>query len=224
MNTTPFLGLTTADWINLGFSLLLVALAYALATWLLRGILSPIVRRTPTKLDDMALETVGPDLRWLVVVLALRLATNRLGFISAELKQLLADVYFIGALLIGTLAAWRMVSLGEGWFRERADAAWRAQALDPLIKLVGGISHIAVLVVCGTVLLAHMGVNLTPLAAVVGIGVLALSLGAQDTIRDTIAGFIILIDQPFRLGDRIQIEKLDEWGDVVEIGLRTTRI
>jgi MscS family membrane protein len=224
MNATSFLGLTTANWINLGLSLLFVVLAYALGTWLLRSILLPVVRRTPTKLDDMSLETVGPDLRWLVVVLALQLATSQLGFISADLKQLLADVYFFAALLIAALVAWRLVSLAQGWFRERADAAGRAQNLEPVIKIGGAISRVAVVVLGSSVMLTHLGINLTPLVAVIGIGVLALSLAAQDTIKDTIAGFIILIDQPFRLGDRIQIEKLGEWGDVVEIGLRTTRI
>jgi len=39
-----------------------------------------------------------------------------------------------------------------------------------------------------------------------------------------IEGFIILIDQPFRVGDRIEIQGAGTWGDVTEIGLRTTRI
>jgi small-conductance mechanosensitive channel len=39
-----------------------------------------------------------------------------------------------------------------------------------------------------------------------------------------ISGIIILLDAPFRVGDRIEIQGLDTWGDVVDIGLRTTRI
>jgi len=35
---------------------------------------------------------------------------------------------------------------------------------------------------------------------------------------------IILMDQPFRAGDRIEIQELNTWGDVVSIGLRSTRI
>lgn len=73
-------------------------------------------------------------------------------------------------------------------------------------------------------ILSNFGVNVTGLVAVLGIGGLALSLAAQDTLADTISGFIILLDQPFRVGDRIEISELDTWGDVVEIGTRTTRI
>jgi small-conductance mechanosensitive channel len=57
-----------------------------------------------------------------------------------------------------------------------------------------------------------------------GLGGLAISLAAKDTIADVIAGFIVLVDQPYRVGDRIEIEEIDTWGDVVDIGLRTTRI
>jgi small-conductance mechanosensitive channel len=57
-----------------------------------------------------------------------------------------------------------------------------------------------------------------------GLGGLAFSLAARDTIADAISGFIILVDRPFRIGDRIEIQGVGTWGDVTDIGLRTTRI
>ncbi|MEZ4519488.1 MAG: mechanosensitive ion channel family protein [Chloroflexota bacterium] len=78
--------------------------------------------------------------------------------------------------------------------------------------------------VISSLLLRHFGINVSALMAAVGIGGLALSLAARDTIADAIAGVIILFDRPFRVGDRIEIQNLGTWGDVVEIGLRTTRI
>jgi small conductance mechanosensitive channel len=57
-----------------------------------------------------------------------------------------------------------------------------------------------------------------------GLGGFAHSLAARDTIEDMIAGLIILIDQPFRVGDRIEIAGLGTWGDVTTIGMRTTSI
>ena len=63
-----------------------------------------------------------------------------------------------------------------------------------------------------------------PLVAWLGLGGLALSLGARDLVADLVAGITILIDRPFRIGDRINVEAIDAWGDVVDIGLRTTHI
>jgi small-conductance mechanosensitive channel len=74
------------------------------------------------------------------------------------------------------------------------------------------------------ILLSHFGVNVSAFAAALGLGGLAISLAAKDTLADAIAGMIILVDRPFRVGDRIEIKAVDTWGDVVDIGLRTTRI
>jgi small-conductance mechanosensitive channel len=35
---------------------------------------------------------------------------------------------------------------------------------------------------------------------------------------------MILIDHPFHIGDRLKLPSLDSWGDVVEIGMRSTKI
>jgi small-conductance mechanosensitive channel len=55
-------------------------------------------------------------------------------------------------------------------------------------------------------------------------GTLAVSIGfaLKDTVSSLIAGVIILIDQPFQVGDRVQFGST--YGEVKEIGLRTVRI
>jgi small-conductance mechanosensitive channel len=62
------------------------------------------------------------------------------------------------------------------------------------------------------------------LLAALGILGLAFSLAAQDTLNDVINGLLIWIDRPFRIGDRIEIQGEDTWGDVMDIGTRSTRI
>src|SRR5262249_38925208 len=54
-----------------------------------------------------------------------------------------------------------------------------------------------------------------------GVGSLAVGLAAQDTLANMFAGFTILVDRPFRVGDRIQLST-GEWGDVQSIGMRAT--
>jgi len=51
---------------------------------------------------------------------------------------------------------------------------------------------------------------------------LAVGLGAQDLIKNVIAGILILMDRPFRVGDMIQVG--DHYGEVTNIGLRSTHI
>ena len=90
-----YLGLAIEDWINLGVSLLIVLAGYLIGTWLIRHALRRLVKRTTTKLDDRLLEAAGPEVRWLVVILVLQFATVRLTFVSASLKIVLSDIYFV---------------------------------------------------------------------------------------------------------------------------------
>jgi hypothetical protein len=71
-------------------------------------------------------------------------------------------------------------------------------------------------------ILSDFGVDLTPLIASVGIAGLALSLGAQTLIKDFIAGFLILFENHYVIGDTIQLENLT--GKVERITLRATYV
>ena len=221
---TAFLGLSAADWINLLISALLVLAGYVVGTLLIRGWLPTVGRRTPSTLDDKLLQAAGPNLRWLVVVLVLHLGTRRLTFLGAGVKMFLGDVYFVLGLAICFHITWRLVDLAAEWYRERLAEEERLDDLDPVIVLLVRLGRLVVMVVGLAILLSHFGVSVIGFAAVLGVGGLAISLAAQDTIADAIAGFIILVDRPFRMGDRIEIQGVGTWGDVLEIGLRTTRI
>ncbi|MEJ2736029.1 MAG: mechanosensitive ion channel family protein [Anaerolineae bacterium] len=221
---TEFLGLSVADWINLGISLAFLLAGYLVGTWLIRSILPRLVRRTETGFDDAFLAQAGSGLRWLVVLVILHFSTNRLVFVNSELKTILADIYFVMGMFLAVRIVWRSVDLADRWYTERAVQTGRADELAPVITLLVRVGRVVVAIIGVTILLSHFGVNVTGFAAALGIGGLAFSLAARDTIADAIAGFIILVDRPFRIGDRIEIQGVGTWGDVTDIGLRTTRI
>jgi small-conductance mechanosensitive channel len=69
----------------------------------------------------------------------------------------------------------------------------------------------------------HFNYDIWHIMTALGVGTLAVGLAAQPTLANMIAGFTILIDRPFKTGDRIALSS-GETGDVVNIGLRSTRI
>ncbi len=74
----------------------------------------------------------------------------------------------------------------------------------------------------------RLGFDVMPFAAGLGVVGLALGLAAKDTISNVIAGVFIVIDKPFVIGDRIELWSAPRggatWGDVIDIGLRSTKI
>jgi small-conductance mechanosensitive channel len=70
--------------------------------------------------------------------------------------------------------------------------------------------------------LDKLGYSIAPVITSLGLVGFAVGFAAKDTISNVLAGFFILIDRPFKIGDRVRIGST--CGDVVDIGLRTTKI
>jgi len=222
--STTFLGIRLVDWANLFISALIALSGYLLGTWMIKRLLPRLVKRTATPFDDALLEKVDHGIRWLVTVIVFNAAlTDRLSFISVRFNQTLRDVFFILTLSLIIWILWKVIDLTAEWYAEKQAMAGRKE-IKPVIYMVSKFIEILTGIVGITILLSYFGVNITSLTTALGIGGLAISLAAKDTVSDAISGMIILVDQPFRVGDRIEIHGVGTWGDVTEIGLRTTRI
>jgi small-conductance mechanosensitive channel len=71
--------------------------------------------------------------------------------------------------------------------------------------------------------LRHFSYDILSLVTALGIGSLAIGMAAKDSLAHVISGFTLMLDRPFRIGDRIQLAG-GQVGDVADIGLRSTKI
>jgi len=224
IQSITILGLRIEDWINLALSILIGLFGFIVGTWLIRRVLPRLFEKNNIKLGNEIINKVGEDIRWVAMLIALNYAVTRLIFISAEVKKITTDIFFTIMIWFATHAIFKLIDLAETESRKKTESGEQVDRITPVITLTTRILKVLASLRAITVLLSYFGINVSGLLTVLGLGGLAFSLAAQDTIKDAIAGFIILIDQPFRVGDRIEIEEIGTWGDVVDIGLRTTRI
>ena len=70
--------------------------------------------------------------------------------------------------------------------------------------------------------LQSLGVNLNSLVVFGGAVGVGIGLGLQNVVSNFVAGLILLVEQPIRIGDRIEIK--ETFGDVVKIAARSTWI
>jgi small-conductance mechanosensitive channel len=96
--------------------------------------------------------------------------------------------------------------------------------LAPVVTAVQRFANFIVMLFALSIGLAYYGANANALYFTLLVSGLIVSLAARDIIMDALSGFIILVDQPFRVGDSVHIKELDTWGDVLDIGTRTTRV
>jgi small-conductance mechanosensitive channel len=76
--------------------------------------------------------------------------------------------------------------------------------------------------------LDKLGINIMPFVAGAGVVGVAVGFAAKDKISNLIAGILLIIDRPFEIGDRIEVWSAPSgsatWGDIIDIGLRATKI
>lgn len=219
-----FLGLAAEDWINLVISALVLVVGYFVGVRLLIRLLKNVARRTSTPFDDAFLDSIGDEIKWLVMLLFSRLAILRLDFLGDGLRAAFVDVFFVLGLLISTIIAFKLINFGAQWYKDNWEHQEDRDRLDPIITILQRLGYVLVIIVGASIALSHFGINVTAVSAALIFVAIVISLGAKDIISDAMSGFLILLDQPFRVGDTIQIEELDKRGTVVDIGTRTTRI
>ncbi len=104
---------------------------------------------------------------------------------------------------------------------KRGDAE-RVKRADTLTGILGTLIWAALFLAAGMMVLKEIGVDITPILAVAGLGGLAIGFGAQNLVRDVITGFFLLAEDQIRVGDIV--EAGGKSGEVVSLGLRTVRM
>jgi small-conductance mechanosensitive channel len=204
------------------FGIIILAVVYG--SQLISHLLSRLARRTSTTLDDALVEAIRPQIRWLIAAIGFQIVTFQLEFITGFWESVLRTSYFLLYWFVGMSTCWRAIDISLQWYVERQGQDMDARVRDKLLPLGRRLALLLLAVFGIGILLAHFGVNLIAAAGVLGLTGFAISLAAKDTITNIISGIVIMFDAPFTVGDRIDLKDLDVWGDVVEIGLRSTKV
>lgn len=103
--------------------------------------------------------------------------------------------------------------------REELAARRRLQTLSATFR---GIAQTIILFIGLMFFLQQLRINVTPILASAGVVGIAIGLGAQSLIRDFFAGFLILLEDQFSVGDTVKIGETT--GTVEQLTLRVTRV
>jgi MscS family membrane protein len=214
------LGLQLWQWLAVPVLVVLIALLTVLLGKLTSVLLLRVAQRTKTAGDDKIVERLdGPLKLWWAALLSriflpiLGLAPGIEGGLQRFFKVMLGLAFF-----------WGVLAAVNAWTEHFGTSSW-AQAHPgsrALVNLFGRIARVALVALALLATLSELGYSVTSLLAGLGLGGLALALGAQKTLENVFGAFALAVDQPFREGDFVKVE--DFVGTVENIGLRSTRI
>jgi len=209
-----FLGWQVWQWI---LWLINAALSFFLA-FIITWIINLLVVRKDTAMRRQIKRFIAWPVRFLLWLLLEQVGLSFIG-----LSMTVRNIFRFDPVLpfVLTWTTVRLVDLAVFWWGERLRRSGREDAivlLRPARTAIRGTLIIAAVLFW----LDNIGLKVSTLLAGLGVGGLAVALAAQDTLKNLLGSIMILLDKPYKVGQRIVAKGHD--GVVEEIGLRSTRI
>lgn len=179
-----------------------------------------VTARTATDLDERMLRIGANVAAMLLSYLSVVLAIQVLG-LNERFEQILIRILLSLLILRLMISAMRAAHLGLellGRIRRRFPIV--EERTIPLFDLI-----MTVLLVGAAAYALLLVWNIDPTAWLASAGVIGIAVGfaARDTLANLFAGFFIIADAPYKLGDYVVLDT-GERGEITKVGIRSTRI
>ena len=141
---------------------------------------------------------------------------------------MLEKVFYAALIILLALPVKDFTLLVLGYAKDNLVRKTQTKVDDVVFDLLNKFSGIIIFAVAILLALDVLGINVVPFVAGAGVAGIAIGFAAKDTLSNLIAGVLLIMDRPFEIGDRIEVWSAPKnsatWGDVIDIGLRATKI
>ena len=97
-----------------------------------------------------------------------------------------------------------------------------AQRVETVGRILANCFRVTIWVIAVLMIIGTLGINLTPLVAGATVVGATVAFGAQTLVRDFLSGFLLIVEDQYRIGDSLQTTTAS--GVVEEMTLRVTRL
>jgi MscS family membrane protein len=212
--------------LDVAVRVLLILAAAAVAWWIFNGIIRSARKKFEERPFFRKSSRFFPLIRraghYTILIL------TGIGLLSLTRALILERVFY--ALMILLLASFTSGIMGSflPYLKERLAGRTENKIDDVIIDLLNKFAGVIIYVTAAVLALDVLGVNIMPFIAGAGVAGIAIGFAAKDTLSNLIAGILLILDRPFEVGDRIEVWSAPAnsatWGDVLDIGLRATKI
>ncbi len=242
--------LSLQNYIVIGVTAALTVALLLLFHWMIPRWLGRLIRRVDDVIPAELSSLVTPVARLIRVLLALLLlipagftiasqlgvdVSGVLNFSEAEgaavgrwlAARFLVIVIIVAVAFLGIRIISRVTTpLIAQYLTKRGDADEDPDEVEKRARTLQGVVsntlNVVVAAMAFFMILAQLGINITPILAGAGVVGIAVGLGAQSLIKDIIAGVLIMLEDQYRVGDVATIAGVS--GMVEDINLRRTTL
>jgi len=208
-------------WAKMGVCVLGIAIALLLAKY---GVARPwyrIVRKTEAEWDDLLFAAFSSRLYIFVVVGGLHLSIRWIDGANGDVLAVLNEFFSVFYIILSTTIASVSVRYIIPMFMDKftAKSSVTVSGSNPLITFfLRAVIWFAGLYFA----LQELNIELLGLLASLAIFSIIIGLAVQQTLGNIMNSFMLAIDRPFEVGDRIEVEGL--LGSVVSVGILSTKL
>src|SRR5690606_3888368 len=213
-------GVPVGHWIAVVILMLLATLAAWLLTRILAWLVPLVTHRNYSLGLQRLLTAASPPVTLFLAVIFFFLTSTLIGvsIIARQLQAGMADIILIIAVV---WFLWRLIDLAGETTLSRMQRRGHIGVVAA-IGLFRRFGKMALIAVAFMMALDLMGFDVTTGLAALGIGGLAIALGAQKTVENFVGSLTLIADQPIRVGDFCRFG--ETLGTVEDIGMRSTRV
>jgi len=190
-----------------------------IAVWLLYHLLEityPRVRDVPLPLPDKVILPLA------VVIMALILSEVMVyAGVSVTLRE---PVNRFAEIASWVAITWLLLRIIDALFTRAVNLSYKKNYTErvSILGLLRKVVKALLLIFAVIVTFGNLGFDLTTGIAALGVGGLALALGAQKTIENLVGSVVVVADSPVRIGDYCKFGTYE--GTVIDIGIRSSRV
>ena len=215
MTAISVFGLVVSTWIVVPVVYFFWVTILLLFKKVLIKILTKLVSRTKTRIDDILVEALDFPLTLLIFTSGGLIIERLLPRGEAELTNA-----FLVAFKVVTIVA-VVLFIDKFINNSMKEYSGKLAILKATGSIARGIVRMVVIGLGFMMLLDSLGVSITPLIASLGVGSLAIALALQPTLENLFAGVQLVVDKPIQIGQFVQLESGEE-GYIHKIGWRST--
>ena len=200
-------------------SISIVAVAFILRAFVVNRVfqwVESLADKTETEVDDVVFESLRKPVGYIPITLALYLVSIYLplaGSLGTFIENLVkASLAFTIFSVFSNAVSPLFSMLSNSTILTAAMTMWLERAIRVLVWVIGF-----------AIILDIFGIQIGPIVAGLGLFSVAVALGAQDLFKNLISGILIIAENRFQPGDRIEVEG-HLHGMVDKIGFRSTVI
>jgi MscS family membrane protein len=207
-------GISLGPVISSIFTIILAFLLRGFVINVVIGFLTKLSKKSETTLDDKILESLKKPLGYIPITLALYICT-----LILPLQGIVLEIAtnIVKAFIVFTIFSALANSI-KPIFQVLATSSWLTPSMQMWLERA---SKTLVWIIGIAVILDIFGIQIGPLVAGLGLFSVAVALGAQDFFKNLIAGILVIGENRFQPGDRIEVPG-QLHGIVENIGFRST--